>query len=291
MLYYLPNVIAQLILALLTQTGIAHRAEVTAMGSLPEGLDECSGMAVLAPNRLVMINDSGNEPILWVVDTLGQLQQKVLLPDLENRDWESLAHNDSLLFVGDIGNNGNDRRDLCIHLFRWAFTKDSLHLKARGKLDFRYRDQVRYPPYAQRRHYDAEALIATDDSLYIFTKSRAEPFHGFTYCYGLPARPGLAEAVRLDSLITGPGVRPSHWISAADYDAAQQRLALLSYDRIWVFEQARAPHFFAHRPETTSLGFLSQMEGMAWRDARSLWLGNERNNKRSGWLYRARVVP
>ena len=291
MLYYLPNIIAQLILTFLTQVGIAQKEEVTAMGRLPEGLDECSGMVALAPNRLVMINDSGHEPILWVLDTLGQLRQKLALPGLENRDWESLAHNDSLLFVGDIGNNGNDRRDLCIYLLRWGFTEDSLNLQARGKLAFHYRDQRRFPPSAPRRHYDAEALIAVDDSLYIFTKSRAKPFHGLTYCYGLPARPGRGEASRLDSFITGPGVRLTHWVSAADYDAAQQRLALLSYNRIWVFEQARPPHFFAQRPETIALGFFSQLEGMTWRHSGGLWLGNERNNKQSGRLYRVRPMP
>lgn len=291
MLYQFPNIIAQLILILFTRVGISEKVDVTSMGPLPDGLSECSGVVALQPNLLVMINDSRNDPVIWVCDTLGNLKQKIRLKTIENGDWESLASNDSLLFIGDIGNNGNKRRDLRIHFFRWEVVGGRVKMSNGGRLDFRYRDQVRYPPIANRLHFDAEALIAVGDSLYIFTKSRAIPFQGITYCYGLPARPGVAEAVRLDSVVTGPGVRVSHWITGADYNAETRRLALISYDRLWIFKEVRPPHFFTHPVEPKALGFLSQMEGVAWRNARSLWLTNERNSKRSGRLYNAHLGP
>lgn len=76
-------------------------------------VDEASGLAFswTNPNILYTHNDSGGDPILYMLDTLGKDKGKIFLEGVSNRDWEDIAiglgqnTSESYIYVGEIGDN------------------------------------------------------------------------------------------------------------------------------------------------------------------------------------------
>ena len=87
---------------------------------LSEGLSEISGLEFLNDSTLVAINDGGNEPLIYLLDLKGKVQGVVKVENAQNRDWEDLAIDDEHLYIGDFGNNVNNRRDLVIYKVKIA---------------------------------------------------------------------------------------------------------------------------------------------------------------------------
>lgn len=75
------------------------------------GLDEASGLVASrsAPGHLFAINDSLNDPELFVLDRRGVALGRMAVNGAANRDWEALAHAEGpdgpLLVIADIGDN------------------------------------------------------------------------------------------------------------------------------------------------------------------------------------------
>lgn len=100
-------------------------AAPVAVGALPDGITEASGLVVSAldPDRLWLHNDSGDGPNLFAVSTSGALLATVHLPGALAYDWEDLsagpcAPGDPIrgcLYVGDVGDNATARPAVSIH--------------------------------------------------------------------------------------------------------------------------------------------------------------------------------
>ena len=286
----MKNFIIQLYFFTSYLVGFGQTLPLEEKAHLPKGLNECSGMVQWAPNRLIMHNDSGNEPALYITDTLARLQQKIMLAALENNDWEALAldEENSLLYIGNFGNNANKRQNLRIHQIKLIPRGDSLSAQFMGNICFQYPDQKNYPPHQTQRLYDCESMIYHNDSLYLFTKNRTKPFTGYTYQYALPTDTGQFVALRQDSFKTGRGLMPSFWVVDASWDKAHGHFALLGYDKLWVFENTRAPHFLRGATTEYKFNHFSQKEALVVRNQK-VWIGNEEERRKSGTgvLYRS----
>jgi hypothetical protein len=70
-------------------------------------IEEASGIADSRthPGALWVIEDSGNPPQLILLGHDGKVQQKFLLPNATNRDWEDVVLSDGYIYIGDIGDN------------------------------------------------------------------------------------------------------------------------------------------------------------------------------------------
>lgn len=272
--------------------GFGQTLPLAEKGHLPKGLTECSGMVQWAPNRLIMHNDSGNEPVLYITDTMARLQQKIPISALKNNDWEALSLDKKrgLLYIGNIGNNANRRQNLRIHKLKLEEQGDSLKVTLRGNICFTYPEQRRFPPRRRHRTYDCESMVYHGDSLYLFTKNRTKPFTGYTYQYALPTDTGHFTALRQDSFKTGTGLMPSYWVVDASYDAPRGHFALLGYDKLWLFAQVEAPHFLRGKVTEYKFNHVSQKEALVVHKNR-VWIGNEeeRRNSGTGVLYRSRL--
>lgn len=279
------QLVVHLALTLIYNLGWGQAANPNPVGSLPASLTECSGMARLPGGYLAMINDSGNPPELFITDTSGRLVKTIRFDEPQNRDWEALSYHRGRLYIGDIGNNRNKRRDLAIQIFDIDRSGQIPDFHHRGSIDFRYADQPGYPPLPAYRHFDAEALVAHGDSLYIFTKNRSKPFDGFTHCYGLRQEPGVQQARRLGSLKLGRGIRASFWVAEASLHP-DGRLLLLSYDKIWLLHDF--PELLQRENpamETYHLDAMKQWEALSWYSPHSVFLAAERNTFSGGALY------
>lgn len=178
---------------------------------LSKKVNETSGLELVDGNFLTL-NDSGDEPYLYTFDREGKILSKILIKGALNRDWESLASDENYIYIGDIGNNKGNRKDLKIYLIDFDF-------KLVDSINFNYKNQSKFKKKKKNR-FDAEALVSIKDSLMIFSKNRKDLT---TEVYSLPKTPGFYAvnpkySFKVDALITG-----------ADYDSKLDLLALAGY--------------------------------------------------------------
>lgn len=97
-----------------------------ALGTLDNGdIDEASGLVAsqVHPFLLYTHNDSGGEPEVYMIDTLGKYQGKIKLDGVRNQDWEDIAvgpgkeAGSTYIYVGDIGDNNAKRDKVQVYRF------------------------------------------------------------------------------------------------------------------------------------------------------------------------------
>lgn len=218
---------------------------VMKMGDMPSEVDESSGLVKLTDTSYCTINDSGGENAVYEVNISGGLIKKHLVPHSKNYDWETLAiNNHGQLFIGDVGNNGNKRKDLVV------YTEGK-------KIPVTFPDQVDFPPNKENKNFDCEASIWYHDSLFFFSKNRGE---GDMKIYGMADKGGQVSIVNhfpLKGMITGAAVSPD-----------QETLLLLSYGHIYMFTLERGlyklkPHgiiYFKRAGQSEAITFINNQD-------------------------------
>lgn len=201
---------------------VAAKAQtVSLVGNLATSINETSGLVFLN-QKLITHNDSGGEPALYEIDTLmGQVLRTVYIKNASNIDWEDIAVDQSYIYIGDFGNNLGNRTDLKIYRVAISdyLTTNSDTVVA-DTINFSYSNQSDFTPANMATNFDAEALISTGDSLYIFTKNWK---NSWTNIYSLPNMPGTYSIDKKDSLdVKG-------YITGATLDASSQNITLIGY--------------------------------------------------------------
>ncbi len=192
------------------------------VSGLPEVLIENSGMTEYG-NLLWNINDGGGEAALYGFnpkDTL--LQQKIIIREAVNTDWEDITQDDSHMYIGDFGNNLGDRRDLRIYILNKSdVLPSSDSITVAGMISFSFGDQTDFTTAANyTTPWDCEAFVAMDDSLVLFTKDWQSDH---TRVYTLPATAGNYTArFRKEYDISG-------LVTAAAWSKSNRELLLLGY--------------------------------------------------------------
>ncbi|MGB0176678.1 MAG: hypothetical protein ACPF9D_05910 [Owenweeksia sp.] len=283
----LRNIVYQLYFFLSYLVGFGQSVDLHTLASLPEELEECSGMIYHEPGqKVIFINDSGNRPEILATDLKGNLIQQYCLPGAVNVDWEDLTHDDKgYMYIGDFGNNQNRRKDLVIYKVEEAKAlagDDDFELQ---EIHFTYEDQNGFPPDREKRNFDMEAMIHIGDSLYLFSKNRTSPFDGYTYCYRLPDVAGEYIAEKVDSFKTGDGLKESYWIAAADFREMPRTLLLLGYDKIWMFYYFQGTRFFSGKHNVLYFNNFTQKESISFFEGNKVLLSDEKNNAKDGKLY------
>ncbi len=194
---------------------------------LPEEIEETSGLAFFN-GKLWTIVDSDGPPIVYALDTTtGQVIQRVTIENAVNIDWEALATDDQSVYIGDIGNNSGNRDDLTIYkvlksdiLMEGDVTVES------DKILFTYSDYSGNVANRKSNNFDCEALIATTDYLYLFSKNWNNQK---TKLYRLPKVPGSFVA----ELITT--FNSSGLITGADINNNSGEISLVGYvNQSWI---------------------------------------------------------
>jgi hypothetical protein len=134
-------------------------------------LNEISGMVFgkLNPNLIYVHNDSGGEPKVYLLDSLGNELGEIELLGAMNRDWEDIAigpgkNGQSSIYVGDIGDNSAVYESITIYRFPEPSDKvESLKVNPE-KIVLRYPDGP----------MDAETLMVDPISGDIFILSKRD---------------------------------------------------------------------------------------------------------------------
>jgi len=247
---------------------------LTVIADLPSTLDEVSGTETFPNSNLIwMLNDGGNPSEIYALNRKGKIK-KVLKIKAKNRDWEELTTDkEGNLYIGDFGNNSNDRKNLSI----LKVDKDSLNNKGKIKIErisFHYPNQKKFPPKQSKKHFDCEAFFHYNDSLYLFTKSREDQNFGKTNMYKIPAIKGNHEAQFIASFKTCDEL--PCWITAADISADNSQMALLTLNAVWLFTAYEGDDFFSGTVTKHAFDFESQKEGLCFKNNNTLYITDER---------------
>ena len=194
---------------------------------LPKEVDETSGL--FFHNGLLWThNDSGGKPILYGLDTTNfEVVQKITLANAKNKDWEDVCTDGEKVYVGDFGNNKGKRKNLRIYTFPLKdIPKEGNVSITVDSICFSFGDQTVFEYEKHNHDFDCEAMFATEEYLYLFSKGWAT---GTTRLYRLSKTPGtqVAEVVN--------GFDSQGLITGADYDRESGILVLVGYvNKIWL---------------------------------------------------------
>ena len=179
--------------------------------SLSKLIDETSGLEII-DNQFITHNDSGGDPKLYYLDKKGKIVFERILNGAKNNDWEDITKDEEYLYVANMGNNLDNRKNLSIFKVPIDTSNDQVEV-----IEFNYPEQVKFITLEKSSQYDAEGLITIDENLIIFTKNKLKKI---TEIYTLPKTAGTYEAKKIGSLNT------QSIITAADYDSKTKLLAL-----------------------------------------------------------------
>jgi hypothetical protein len=238
---------------------------------LPSSINEASGIEWMDGNTYLMHNDGGNANEIFVVDSNCQIIRTITVVNMPNIDWEDLTlSNNGTLFIGDIGNNNNTRKDLRIGIIEYSdwFNQDTVEASF---IHFSYASQSAFPPPNAQKIYDCEAMVWHNDSLFLFSKNWTQPYTGFTHLYGMPAASGTYAVRALDSFKTG-SISVTSFITSAD--ALGDQFALLSSSDVWIFDFDNALRFNGS-PTNRSLNDFSQKEALCYQSPTRLAITDE----------------
>lgn len=264
--------------------GCKNHGQLSFVTKLPKSLNENSGIITLKNSTIWVIEDRGNADKIYNVDFKGKLLRELKVKNAKNHDWEDLAEDEEgNLYIGDIGNNANKRKDLVIYkLPNPEFEKgDNINAK---KIKFKYPDQKDFPPKVAELNYDAEALFYHKDNLYIITKNRTIPFSGEAVIYKLPAKPGEYSAELVGKFITCKQDILCQ-VTAADISQDGSIIAILGYGKLFLFTNFEWDNFSKGTMKTINLGTTTQLESICFLNNDTLLLSDEKRGHTGGNLY------
>ena len=242
-------------------------------------LNENSGI-IFFNGHLYSINDGGNSNSIFETDTLGTIIREITVTNAINVDWEGISQNSQSVFIGDIGNNSGSREDLCIYEISKQDIEDPQSTEVSAiRRPFKFEDQLDFNWASNAHNFDCEALISTEDSIYLFSKNWQNEE---TKLYKLPiawsdtAVAILSTGFNVDGLVTD-----------ATFDPISERVMLLGYKNIggnlytsfiWILWDYQDSFFFSgnkRRIEIGSMFTLGQTEGITLYNGTNGYVSSE----------------
>jgi len=208
------------------------------------GLKEPSGLVKSRKYRGVywVHNDSGNPARIYSITSKGKIispgkRKKYMGVNIigsANIDWEDITtDNNGNLIIADSGNNLNNRKNLCLYIIKEPNPFKSQTVKIIKKIPFYYPEQAN----SSLKNFDAEAIFHAQGKIYILTKHRSDrntSLYRFDYL-----NPKKKNTLTLISRLTINGQ-----VTGADASYRGDRLAVLTYNAVWLFCAEKSNGFF-----------------------------------------------
>jgi hypothetical protein len=257
------------------------------VNALPTELTENSGLIEMDDDLYVGLNDSGHDASLYLFSLKRHGgTHMVKIKNASNVDWEDLTQDETFVYIGDMGNNSGDRKDLTIYRVK----KDDLRKMAEAeaeKITFAYDKQTQFKA-SNKNNFDCEALVSVGDSLYLFTKNRGNQK---TDLYSLPKTPGDYKAKHLgqyeaDGLITSAAYRKN----GTSNDLVLIGYKSKSYNGFMIyFPIVNGTHFFQATGKRVDFNSTLQIESVIFHGEHQVYISNEENNGQEGLIYKAEL--
>ena len=212
------------------------------ISTMPTQVDESSGLARTGPNSIWTHNDTDNDARIFNLDNSGNFLEQLELTGLNPVDFEDVCFDGLINFyVGDFGNNLNDRTDLKVYKIP---NPDLLDISASPEvINFSLSDQSQFPPSGTQLNFDIEAMVYSNENLHLFSRNRTDPFNGLIKHYKLNPTPGT-QVAELQGTYFGNLSENHSGITGADISQDGSRLVLLSNSALFTFTEFDADDFF-----------------------------------------------
>lgn len=201
---------------------------------LSKELKEISGLSIFNDSILIAHNDGGNEPRLFFLSKKGEIIHSCYIKNAHNKDWEDITIDpDGVVYIADAGNNLNNRSDLSIVKLDGMAAMKSDTCSAE-LIHFKYENQFEYPPNNEGLNFDCESIAWRNDSLFLLSKPRNNPWKGFANLYALPTQTGTYIIRPIQTLFIGS----SGWKKDAPtaLEINNDQAIVLTYNRIIFFD-------------------------------------------------------
>ena len=252
---------------------------------LPKKLKEVSGMTYVLENQSIWcLEDSGNKNELYQIDSIGILKNTITIDNTENIDWEDITKdNQGNLYIGDFGNNDNDRKDLCIYKINVSDLNNDTAVPA-YKITFQYTEQTDFPPKKKNLVYDVEGFFELNDYFYLITKNRSKNFDGSAMVYKIPNSAGNRQAILVTTINTGTDFKNGAITSAAITPDAKT-VVLLTHSKIIMFKNFENDAFWKGTKTEIDLQHYSQKEAICFKNDHVVYISDEKIKKAGGDVF------
>ena len=193
-----------------------------------------------------------------------------------NLDWEDIAVDDEMIYISEMGNNGNARRDLGVYVVPELNPREVGGTRVLKYLPIRYPEQKEFP--AKKWHYDSEAIFTFQGKLYFITKHRPagqiDQFEKGAVLYRLDTK--YTDEFNILERVDEHGEMMA--ITGSDMSPNGNQLAVVGYQQLWVFDRPRrGDRFFSSGALFLQLEqqLTGQIEAVAWVDNETILIGNE----------------
>lgn len=199
-------------------------------------LVEASGMVASRINtgHFWIINDSGNDPKLYLINENGATVHSYWIDGVTNTDWEDLSiyqdksSGKTQLFIGDIGDNLAIRKCIKILAFEEPtfINLDDTIISTYNTYFFKYEDSAR----------DAETLMIDPTTSKMYVISKREENVGI---YEAPSHLTNMDTMKLSH----KGTLPFHNITSGDISLDGSEILLKNYNAIFYWEKVNDETF------------------------------------------------
>jgi hypothetical protein len=263
----------------------SSNSDLKTLYALPKKLKEVSGITYFPETNLIYaLEDSGNDNKIFALNSEGKLEKTITVTNADNVDWEDITKDKTgNIYIGDFGNNDNERKDLCIY----KVAKNELSKEnavSEYKISFSYPEQTEFPPKKSEMFYDVEGFFEYQNYFYLFTKNRSKGFDGTAFIYKILNAPGTQKAVRIGEFKTCDNY--NHCVlTSATISPDGKKAVLLSHDKIVLFENFSGDLFHKGSQTEIKLNHFSQKEAIVFKDNNALLIADEKTNKEGGKVY------
>lgn len=253
---------------------------------LPKKLKEVSGITFdVEEQTLWALADSGNPNKIYGLDKNGSIAKTCEITNATNTDWEDITQDkEGNIYIGDFGNNDNERKDLVIYKVDHSSLTDG-ETNAAYEIAFYYPEQNDFPPSKKELLYDVEGFFEDQGYFYLFTKNRSKNFDGTALLYRVPNKAGTHAAVLLGSLKTCDNYNHCA-ITSATISPDGAKVALLTHDKLILLEGYSNGNFLNGTQTTLELGHFSQKESAVFIDPETILIADEKAGSDGGKLYK-----
>lgn len=258
------------------RTAVLTDVATVVVRSRPELVENSAAvMSAQFPGVMYTVNDSGNEPLLFALDTTGVDRGVWRITNATDIDWEAASigpcksdPRPRCIYIGDVGDNRASHPSRVIYRVVEPSPRDSSFTGSLAP------DSVAYT-YPDRAH-DVEAMyVAPSGDIYLITKRALRTRFGAlrpALLFRIPAaawnesKNVVAELT--DSLPIVPGSVPLRTITDASLSLDGRHLAVRTYGELYIFATdsatARVNHLIS--PSVCDVVMLGepQGEGVAW---------------------------
>lgn len=250
--------------------------------SLDKVIGETSGI-INFNGRVITHNDSGGKPNLYEIDiTNGEIKRTVVIKNAQNVDWEDICQDDNFIYLCDVGNNSNTRKDQTIYKVRKSDYLSNKNVIAE-KIKISFMDQTNFSKSDKNTNFDAEAVVSIGNNLFLFTKNWEDLK---TSVYKVPKEKGVYKLEKINTY------NVNGLITGADYSRTKNTIMLTGYNNFIPFI-VKITNFSDDNPldgkiekKNISVNGSIQIEGIAANPDGSYYLSAEETIGFAAMLYK-----